>query len=86
MSNKSVDEDIDVAAHRRINGDDFAGPFLFHVILSPCRWKETSRLAAYDPVLNGKSVTEHKNPDEAWLGITESVAALAKLLYLRLNE
>ena len=86
LINKSVDQDIDVAAHRRINGDDFSGPFLFNIILSPCRWRETSRLAAYDPMLNGKSVAEHKNPDEAWLSITESVAALAKLLYLRLNE
>ncbi|MBL7826707.1 MAG: hypothetical protein JNJ57_08760 [Saprospiraceae bacterium] len=86
LSNKTVELDIDRAAHRRIMGDDFTGPFVLPIILSPCRWKETSRLAGYPAMLHGKPVNGYKVTDEAYLSITEEIASLVKLLGARLNE
>lgn len=86
LVNKEVATDIDVAAHRRISGDDFTGPFIYPIILSPCRWKETSRLAGFPAMLKGAPLTAFKVGDEAYLMITEQLAALIKVLQARLNE
>lgn len=86
LSNKGVEGDIDVAAHRRIAGNDFTGPFVYPIVLAPCRWKETSRLTGFKPMIGGKAITAFKTPDEAYLSITEEIATLVKLLQSRLGE
>lgn len=86
LSNKGIEGDIDIAAHRRITGNDFTGPFVFPIVLAPCRWKETSRLAGFKAMAGGKAISAFKLPDEAYLSITEEIATLVKLLQSRLGE
>jgi hypothetical protein len=86
LSNKQVEEDIDVAAHRRIEGDDVVGPFVFPVILSPSRWKEESRLAGFKPLAGGVPLSSFKLEETGYLAVTEEVSALIKVLQKRLGE
>lgn len=86
LSNKIIEDDIDVAVNRRIAGDNFYGPFVYPVILSPSRWKETSRLAAFKPLAKGTPLSTLKHEDEGYLDITEEIAELVKLLQSRLGE
>ena len=86
LSNKTIEEDIDVAANRRIAGDDHTGPFVFPLILSPSRWKEESRLAGFTPMAEGIPLSSFKQKDEGYLTVTEELAELIKLLQIRLGE
>lgn len=86
LSNKGVEEDIETAVTRRGAGDDFLGPFIYPVLLSPSRWQEVSRLAGFKPMNSGKPLSALKVEDEGYLAITEELSALIKLLQSRLQE
>lgn len=86
LSNKTVESDIDIAARRRIEGDDVVGPFVFPVILSPSRWKEESRLAGFKPMGHGIALSTMKLEEEGYLEITEELSSLIKVLQARLGE
>jgi hypothetical protein len=86
LSNNQIEDDIDIAVRRRIKGDDFLGPFVFPVILSPSRWKAESRLAAFKPLAGGTPLSSYKQEDEGYLKLTEELAALIKLVQTRLGE
>lgn len=86
LSNKYIEGDIDVAAQRRIAGDDVVGPFILPIILSPSRWKEESRLAGFKPLAAGIPLSLFKQEDEGFLTVTEELSALIKVLQARLGE
>lgn len=86
LSDRNVEQDIEVAATRRIAGDDHIGPFVFPIILSPSRWKEESRLAGFAPMAGGTPLTAYKVEEDGYLAITEELAALLKVLQNRLGE
>lgn len=86
LSDRNVEEDIVVAATRRIAGNDHIGPFVFPIILSPSRWKEESRLASFKPMADGIPFTKYKVEEDGYLTVTEELAALLKVLQLRLGE
>lgn len=86
LSSSTIEEDVEVAARRRIDGDDFIGPFIFPIILSPSRWKETSRLAGFTPMAKGIPLSAHKPEEEGYLAVTEEISALLKVLQARLGE
>lgn len=86
LSNKQIEEDIDVAANRAVDGDAILGPFVFPVILSPSRWQEESRLAGFKPLADGVPLSLFKPEEEGYLTMTEEIAALLKVLQPRLGE
>lgn len=86
LSNKEVDSDIEVAVQRRVEGDDVLGPFIYPIILAPCRWKEESRIAGFAPMAAGAALSSFKQVEEGYLMVTDEVAALIKVLQSRLDE
>lgn len=86
LSDRGVEEDIEIAVTRRGAGDDFLGPFIYPVLLSPSRWQEQSRLAGFKPMNKGKVLSSLKVDDEGYLAITEELSAVIKLLQSRLHE
>lgn len=86
LSNSQIEGDIDVAVRRRIKGDDKFGPFIHPIILSPCLWKESSRLAGFKALIKGTPLNAFKNEDEGFLQITEELAAIIKVMQARLTE
>ena len=86
LSSPFIEEDIDVAATRRIAGDDLVGPFIFPIILTPSRWKEESRLAGFKPMADGAPLSSFKVEEEGYLNVTEEISALIKVLQAKLGE
>ncbi len=87
LSNKLVEDDITLAVSRRVDceWDDLA-PLVMPVILSPSRWKEESRLAQFEPLAEGLPLTAFPIPEDGYLLVTEQIAALVKVIQVRLNE
>lgn len=86
LSNRDIEDEIDIAARRRIKGDDLLGPFIYPILLSPSRWKKTSRLAGFEPMAEGKDLASFKQDDAGYLAVTEELSALIKVLQTRLGE
>jgi hypothetical protein len=86
LSNKQIEDDIEVAARRRIEGDDFMGPFVYPILLSPSRWTEESRLAGFKPLADGIPLSSFKQEEDGYLTVTEEVASMIKDLQNRLGE
>ncbi len=87
LSNRQVEEDITLAISRRIDceWDDLA-PLVLPVLVSPSRWKEESRLAQFEPLAEGVSLKEFTREEDGYLMVTEQLAALIKVIQVRLNE
>lgn len=87
LANRQVEEDITLAVSRRVDCEwgDLA-PLVIPVILSPSRWKEESRLAQFEPMLDGLPLTAFTIQEDGYLLIAEHVAALVKVIQAKLNE
>lgn len=87
LANKQVDEDIILAVSRRVDcaWDDLA-PLVLPVLLSASRWKESSRLARFEPLAKGIPLNKFSKPEDGYLMVTEQIAALVKVIQVRLNE
>ncbi|MFN0037127.1 MAG: hypothetical protein ACKVUS_18885 [Saprospiraceae bacterium] len=87
LSNKQVEEDTTLAVSRRIDCDwEGLAPLILPVLLSPSRWKEESRLAQFEPMAEGVEISKFPRPEEGYLRVTEQIAALVKVLQVKLNE
>ncbi len=87
LNDRQVEEDIALAVSRRIDceWDDLA-PLVLPVLLSPSQWKEESRLAQFEPLIQGIELSKFAQPEEGYLLLTEQISALVKVLQVRLNE
>ncbi|MFN0215304.1 MAG: hypothetical protein ACKVT2_13695 [Saprospiraceae bacterium] len=87
LNDKQVEEDITLAVSRRVDcaWDDLA-PLVLPVLLSPSRWKEESRLAQFEPLADGVEISKFVQPEDGYLMVTEQIAALIKVIQVKLNE
>ncbi|MCB0523549.1 MAG: hypothetical protein H6576_16920 [Lewinellaceae bacterium] len=86
LSNKDVDSDIEVAVQRRVKGDDKTGPFIYPILISPSRWKETSRLAGFKAMANATPLSSFKPEEDGYLTVTEEISEMVKFLQTQLVE
>ncbi len=80
-----IDDDITLAAERRIEGD-WLSPRIYPVVVSPSLWKERSRLARYKPIGPKKSLAETKPAEEGYLEITQQLSKVIKEMQRDLDE
>jgi hypothetical protein len=86
LSNHTVAGEATVAIQRRLEGDDVRGPLILPVLLSPCRWKETSSLAGFSPMAAGRPLSSFTPEEEGYLTITEELSVRVKALRSRRIE
>lgn len=87
LADKQVESDIVLSSTRRIEcswGD--LAPLVMPILLTPSRWKDTSRLAQFKPLVNGIELSRFPQPEEGYLLATEQIVAQAKSLQAKLNE
>jgi hypothetical protein len=87
LANRQVEEDITVAISRRVDclWEDLA-PLVLPVLLSPSRWKEESRLSEFEAMAGGMPLNQFPVVDDGYLKVSEQLAALVKVVQVRLNE
>lgn len=87
LKNNQVEEDITLSVRRRIECEWGAlAPLVLPLLLSPSRWKEESRLAQFKPLAGGVPLNTFPIPEDGYLMATEQIAALVKVMQVRLNE
>lgn len=87
LASPGVEDDITMAISRRVDCMwEGLAPLVLPVLLSPCRWKEESRLCEFKPMADGIPLSHYPNPGDGYLKITEQLAELVKVIQFRLNE
>jgi hypothetical protein len=87
LINHQVEEDLTLAISRRVDciREDLA-PLILPLAVAPSRWKEASRLARFEALAGGIPLQSFPHPDEGYLTATEQIAALAKIVQVKINE
>lgn len=87
LNNQRVEDDLTLAISRRVDcaWEDLA-PLVMPLSIGPSRWKEASRLAQFEPLAGGVPIQSFPQPDEGYLLATEQIAALVKVIQVKINE
>lgn len=99
LIDKQIDAEITLAVNR-LNDDEYRNTrqrsgsdpdqwrkiYVFPVIVSPCRWKEESRLARFKPLNGKKSLAELKPEENGYLDMTDELIPLIKKIQANLSE
>ena len=87
LKSSRVEEDITRALTRRIDcAWEELAPMIIPVALSPSSWKETSRLSKFEPLVGGVPIQKFSSTEDAYIKVTNQLAALIKVMQVRLNE
>lgn len=87
LKNIQVEEDITLSVRRRIECEwRPLAPLVLPLLISPSRWEEESRLAQFKPLAGGIPLNTFPIPEDGYLMATEQIAALVKVIQVRLHE
>jgi hypothetical protein len=86
LGNDAVIKEIETAAHRRIRIESGLKPLIYPVILTPCRWKNDSRLAACPPLGPEKSIKECASEEEGFLSVVNQLVHVIREIQRSLDE
>lgn len=85
LNNNAINDDIALAASRRIEGD-WLSPDIKPVILASSLWKEKSRLSGYKPIGPKKTLAEIKPVEEGLYEIATQLSKTIKQMQRDLDE
>ena len=81
------EEDVNLALGRRIDCErEELAPLILPIVLQASRWKQSSRLGQFEPLVEGIPLNKFPKPEEGFQRLTDQIAALIKIKQVRLNE